>query len=100
MKRLVQSSYIPEDVTFSQQAQYGELSLVEALSSVTGGFIWLQHLILTKVVMQTLRLGLNYLGYVFNPQEQVMFEGIPLENMKCHLPFHAKVILKQKRYAI
>jgi hypothetical protein len=40
MKRLVQSLIFPEDVTFSQQAQYGELSLVEALSSVTGGFIW------------------------------------------------------------
>ena len=82
--------YIPEDVTFSQQAQYGELSLVEALSSVTGGFVGAATSYIDKGGNAALRLGLNYLGYVFNPQQQVMFEGIPFREYGMSFTFSPK----------
>jgi hypothetical protein len=82
--------YIPEDVTFTQEAQYGEVSLNDALSSLTGGAIGAVTSYIDKGGNAALRLGLNYLGYVFNPQQQVMFEGIDFRQFEMSFTFSPK----------
>lgn len=70
--------YMPETLNFSQAAQYDKLSLADAASSlpIVGT--------IAKAITSTVgnegnaavRLLLNKAGYVFNPQQQVLFEGI------------------------
>ena len=70
--------YMPETLEFNYAAQYNKLSLAEAASSLPGVGSIAQAI--TSYISPggnaALRLGLNYAGYVFNPQEQVLFEGI------------------------
>jgi hypothetical protein len=67
--------YIPDTLNFSYNVEYGEISLMGAVESVPGvgqvaGKI---HSIADN---QLGKLVLNKLGYAFNPQAQVMFQGI------------------------
>jgi len=73
--------YMPETVNFSYNAQYDELSLSEAAQSVP-----LAGKVATAITSTignraaggnaAARLLLNTAGYVFNPQQQLLFEGI------------------------
>jgi hypothetical protein len=69
------SLYIPETVNFTYAAQYDKLSLATALQQtpIIGKP--------AKTVLQTLnegpaRLLLRSQGYAFNPQQQILFDGI------------------------
>jgi len=83
------SLYMPDSVNFSYNSSYGNLSLAEAAGSiplvgkiaqaVTGG--------IGQGGNPLLRLGLNAAGYVFNPQQQLMFEGIDFRTYQMSFTF-------------
>jgi hypothetical protein len=84
------SLYIPDDVVIEQAAQYGKVSLEDAINTIVpGGAIKG----LTSYIKKDQDNGapgallLNYLGYVFNPQEQVMFEGIDFRRYSMSFTF-------------
>jgi hypothetical protein len=79
--------YIPDEVSLSENAQYGEASLIDALGDLTGGIIKKASSYIDKGGSALLRLGLNNLGYVFNPQEQLMFEGIDFRKFSMSFTF-------------
>jgi hypothetical protein len=70
--------YMPDNVQFSYAAQYGNLSIAEALESVplVKGVAKAITSTIGKEGNAAARLLLNAAGYVFNPQQQVLFEGI------------------------
>jgi hypothetical protein len=68
--------YMPETVNFSYEAQYDQLSLSSAASALPlVGWI-AQGATSMLDSNEAARLGLSAAGYVFNPQQQVLFEGI------------------------
>jgi hypothetical protein len=70
--------YMPETLEFHYGAQYDSLSLADAAGSLPGigGISRAITSTIDKGGNAALRLALNYAGYVFNPQQQLMFEGI------------------------
>ena len=79
--------YIPDEVSLSENAQYGEASLIDALGDLTGGIIKKASSYIDKGGSALLRLGINNIGYVFNPQEQLMFEGIDFRKFSMSFTF-------------
>ena len=79
--------YIPEEVSLNENAQYGEASLANALGDLTGGIVKKLTTYIDKGGSALLRLGLNSIGYVFNPQEQLMFEGIDFRKFSMSFTF-------------
>lgn len=84
--------YMPDGLQFQTQAQYGELSIVQAIASIipTGsksdkgkGSMIDKSAFLSGAG----RLGLNYAGYVFNPQQQLLFEGINFRRFSMSFTF-------------
>jgi len=67
--------YMPDGIEFSQQSQYNQIGILEATASIPYlGKI--PSLVLSGLKNDFSRVALNSMGYAFNPQEQVMFEGI------------------------
>ena len=67
--------YMPDGIEFGQQSQYNQIGILEAASSVPYlGKV--PSMVLSTLKNDAARVGLNSMGYAFNPQEQVMFEGI------------------------
>ena len=79
--------YIPEEVNLNENAQYGEASFINALGDLSGGIIKKASSYIDKGGSALLRLGLNKFGYVFNPQEQLMFEGIDFRKFNMSFTF-------------
>lgn len=75
--------YMPETLEFNYAAQYNNLSLATAAESVSGVASALTSILNRGAV----KLGLNYAGYVFNPQEQVLFEGIDFRTYNMSFTF-------------
>lgn len=83
------SLYMPDTVEFNYATPYTELTLAEAAGSVplVGG--------IAKAITSTagpsgnalVRLGLNAAGYVFNPQQQLMFQGIDFRTYQMSFVF-------------
>jgi hypothetical protein len=69
------SLYIPETVNFTYAAQYDKLSLATALQQtpIIGG---VAKTVLQKVNEGPARLLARSQGYAFNPQQQILFDGI------------------------
>jgi hypothetical protein len=66
---------MPDGIEFSQQSQYNQIGILEATASIPYlGKI--PSLVLSGLKNDFSRVALNSMGYAFNPQEQVMFEGI------------------------
>lgn len=67
--------YMPDNAEFSYNASYNQVGLLEAAASIPklGA---LPNAILSTLNNSAARVALNSMGYVFNPQEQVLFEGI------------------------
>jgi hypothetical protein len=78
--------YMPETVAFSQEAQYGNLSLAQAAGSVPGlGKIPRG---LTSILQNdAVRLTLSAAGFAFNPQQQLLFEGIDFREYEMTFTF-------------
>lgn len=75
--------YMPETLEFNYAAQYNNLSLATAAESVSG----LASAVTSILNRGAVKLGLNYAGYVFNPQEQVLFEGIDFRTYNMSFTF-------------
>ena len=84
------SLYMPDTVDFQYASQYNNLSLADAAGSLplVGG--------IAKAITSgeygvgnnaALKLGLNAAGYVFNPQQQLLFEGIDFRTYNMSFTF-------------
>jgi Tail-tube assembly protein len=78
--------YMPETVNFGYNAQYDKLSLVEAASSIPR-VSFIAKAITGVLDNPAARLGLNAAGYVFNPQNQILFEGIDFRTYQMSFTF-------------
>ena len=85
------SLYMPDTVSFQYAATFGEVSLVDAVAAsklpgiaATAGFV--------QSVMDNsaAKLALNKMGYAFNPQEQVLFQGINFRQFEMSFTFSPK----------
>jgi hypothetical protein len=67
--------YMPETLQFSYEPNYSELSIADAVgsSAITGK---LGSAITSITEDSMVKLALNKAGYVFNPQQQLLFNGI------------------------
>ena len=68
--------YMPETVNFTYGAQYNDLSLATAASSVPKLVGGIASAITSTLDNAAVRTAANKMGYRFNPQSQVMFDGI------------------------
>jgi spore coat protein CotF len=87
--RAVVSLYMPDSLSFQYVSNHGEVSLMDAAASLPGirtaaGFI--------QSVMEkpAAKLALNKMGYAFNPQEQVLFQGIDFRTFEMSFTFSPK----------
>ena len=66
---------MPDNAEFNYAASYNQIGLLEAAASVPilGA---IPNAILSTLNNAAVKVGLNSMGYVFNPQEQVLFDGI------------------------
>jgi len=81
--------YMPETVNFSYQSQYNGLSLMQAVASTP--YVPLVGKIASGInsIMENsaVKLLLNRAGYVFNPQQQLLFEGIDFRTFQMSFTF-------------
>jgi hypothetical protein len=78
--------YMPETSSFGTQAQYGQLSIADAAGSLPG--IGKAFNALTSTLNNgAARLVGNAVGYVFNPQQQLLFEGIDFRDYSMTFTF-------------
>lgn len=99
--------YMPDTLNFSYGAQYDKLSLSEAINSVP--LVAKVSSAITSVLEnKAAKLAANKLGYTFNPQQQMLFEGIDFREFDLQFTFtptsqsEAKAmrdIIKKLRYA-
>ena len=78
--------YMPETAEFSYNAKYDSISLMDAAASVplVGG---VARAIQSTLQNQAAKLLMNSAGYVFNPQEQILFEGIDFRTYQMSFTF-------------
>ena len=75
--------YMPETLNFNYNAQYGSLSIAKAASSISG----IASGITSVLDNDAVRLALSSAGYVFNPQSQLLFEGISFREFNMSFTF-------------
>jgi hypothetical protein len=78
--------YMPDSLEFSQQSDYSNLSIAEAVgsSNLTGAI----GRAVTSITNDDLvKLALNKAGYVFNPQQQLLFNGIDFRTYEMSFTF-------------
>lgn len=76
--------YMPETVQFEYTSQYENFTLADAIGSAHVPLVSAAARAITSTLDKggntAARALLNYAGYVFNPQQQMMFEGIDFRN--------------------
>jgi len=80
--------YMPETMTFTNEAQYdGSTTLASAAAAlpVIGGLIGTVASYIDN--NDAVKLGLNKMGYVFNPQKQMLFTGIEFRQFNMSFTF-------------
>lgn len=80
--------YMPETMSFTNEATYdGSTTLASAAGSLplVGGLI--RSVTSTLNDNDALKLGLNKMGYVFNPQKQMLFQGIEFRQFNMSFTF-------------
>ena len=87
--KAIVSLYMPDSLSFQYVSNYGEVSIMDAASALPGigkipGFI--------QSVMDNpaAKLALNKMGYAFNPQSQVLFQGIDFRTFEMSFTFSPK----------
>lgn len=87
--KAIVSLYMPDSLSFQYVSNFGEVSIMEAASALPGigkipGFI--------QSVMDNpaAKLALNKMGYAFNPQSQVLFQGIDFRTFEMSFTFSPK----------
>jgi hypothetical protein len=80
------SLYMPDTLVFNQAAEYGEISILGAATSVPGiGAV--ASGIQSVLNNEAFKLILNKAGYAFNPQAQAMFQGIHFRTFNMSFTF-------------
>jgi hypothetical protein len=80
--------YMPETMSFTNEATYdGSTTLASAAGALPmiGGLI--RSVTTTLNDNDALKLGLNKMGYVFNPQKQMLFQGIEFRQFNMSFTF-------------
>lgn len=79
--------YMPETLEFSYESNYSDLSIGEALgeSMLTSGFGG--RAITSAIQDPGAKLALNKAGYVYNPQQQLLFNGIDFRTYQMSFTF-------------
>jgi hypothetical protein len=80
--------YMPETMSFTNEATYdGSTTLASAAGALPaiGGLI--RSVTSTLNDNDALKLGLNKMGYVFNPQKQMLFQGIEFRQFNMSFTF-------------
>jgi len=80
------SLYMPDTLVFNQAAEYGEISILGAATSVPGiGAV--ASGIQSVLNNEAFKLVLNKAGYAFNPQAQALFQGIHFRTFNMSFTF-------------
>ena len=80
------SLYMPDGIEFGQHASYNQIGLLDAAASIP--FVGkIPSVVLSTLKNDAMRLTLNAMGYVFNPQEQVLFEGMDFRTFNMSFTF-------------
>ena len=79
------SLYMPETLNFSYEATYNTLTLSSALGSLAPNAV--SQAMGSFVDNSALKLAMSAAGYVFNPQQEVMFEGIDFRPFEMNFTF-------------
>jgi hypothetical protein len=78
--------YMPDGIEFGQHASYNQIGLLDAAASIP--FVGkIPSVVLSTLKNDAMRLTLNAMGYVFNPQEQVLFEGMDFRTFNMSFTF-------------
>lgn len=85
--RATVSLYMPETLSFTYTTSYGEESIIGAAASLPGLLGKPASFVNSVMENQAAKLALNKLGYAFNPQEQVLFQGIHFRTFEMSFTF-------------
>jgi len=85
--RATVSLYMPETLSFNYTTSYGEESIMGAAASLPGLLGKPASFVNSVMDNQAVKLALNKLGYAFNPQEQVLFQGINFRTFEMSFTF-------------
>jgi hypothetical protein len=85
--RATVSLYMPETLSFNYTTSYGEESIMGAAASLPGLLGKPASFVNSVMDNQAVKLALNKLGYAFNPQEQVLFQGIEFRTFEMSFTF-------------
>jgi hypothetical protein len=88
LNQAVIALYMPETMTFTNEASYdGSTTLASAAGSlpIVGDLI--KNVSSKLNENDALKLGLNKMGYVFNPQKQMLFQGIEFRQFNMSFTF-------------
>jgi hypothetical protein len=85
--RATVSLYMPETLSFTYTTSYGEESIIGAAASLPGLLGKPASFVNSVMENQAVKLALNKLGYAFNPQEQVLFQGIHFRTFEMSFTF-------------
>lgn len=85
--RATVSLYMPETLSFQYTTSYGEETIIGAAASLPGLLGKPAGIAQSIMDNQAVKLALNKLGYAFNPQEQVLFQGIHFRTFEMSFTF-------------
>jgi len=74
---------MPDSLSFGYEVQYDKLSVADAAGSI----VPLVGTIAKAITSNVGKLGMNKMGYAFNPQEQQIFEGIDFRKYEMTFTF-------------
>jgi hypothetical protein len=85
--------YMPDTLEFTQSAEYPETDVMTAAASLGGAaeLIGKGASAINSIANNTAaKLALNKLGYAFNPQQMLLFQGIPFREFPMSFTFTAE----------
>jgi hypothetical protein len=85
--------YMPDTLEFNQSADYPESNVMDALSSLGGKLSLLGKgagSINSLLQNEASKVAINKLGYAFNPQQMLLFQGIPFREFPMSFTFTAE----------
>jgi hypothetical protein len=87
--KAIVSLYMPDSLSFQYVSNYGEVSIMDAASALPGiGKI--PGIVQSVMDNPAAKLALNKMGYAFNPQSQVLFQGIDFRTFEMSFTFSPK----------
>lgn len=89
--KAVVSLYMPDSLSFQYVADYNEeTSIINAASSLPGILGKVPGFVQSVMDNSAAKLALNKMGYAFNPQSQVLFQGIDFRTFEMSFTFSPK----------